>query len=128
MIHYKNYSLESIEGEIWVSVKGWEDFYLVSNKGRVKSCEKYIPHWRGGKKIMKSRILKQFVRKGYLNVNLCIDYNRICGKVHRMVCEAFHLNPSNLPVTNHKDLDKLNNNSTNVEWFHSRKEHSTRLG
>lgn len=102
--------------EEWRPVKNWEIFYEVSNYGRVRSITKMRPHWRGGQQISRGRILKQFIRKRYLNVNLCHDYNRLCANVHRLVCEAFHSNINNYPIINHKDLNTLNNHADNLEW------------
>ena len=102
--------------EEWRPVKNWELLYEVSNYGRVRSVTKMRPHWRGGKQISKGKVLKQFIRKRYLNVNLCHEYNRLCANVHRLVCEAFISNPNNLPVINHKDLNPLNNHVSNLEW------------
>lgn len=37
-------------------------------------------------------------------------------KIHRLVAEAFILNPNELPFINHKDEDKHNNCTDNLEW------------
>jgi hypothetical protein len=37
-------------------------------------------------------------------------------RVHRLVAVAFIPNPDNLPIINHKDENKLNNNADNLEW------------
>jgi len=36
--------------------------------------------------------------------------------VHRIVASIFLPNPNKLPCVNHKDLDKTNNNVSNLEW------------
>lgn len=37
--------------------------------------------------------------------------------VHRLVATAFLANPDDLPIVNHKDLNKGNNLLSNLEWI-----------
>ena len=86
--------------EEWKFINGAEQKYQVSNKGRVKSMRN-------------NKILKNSVgRRGYARVNL----NGRTRYVHRLVAEAFIPNPKNLPIINHKDENKANNNANNLEW------------
>lgn len=91
--------------EIWKNIAGFEG-YQVSNFGRVKSFY--------GKK---ERILKAGLRSnGYLNVILCKNGKMKCFLIHRLVANAFIDNPDNLPVINHIDENKQNNQVSNLEW------------
>lgn len=103
--------------EIWKSVLGYEGYYQVSNKGRVRSITHEANHSRTGKVIRTGKILAQHAdADGYLEVNLskCGEVKQF--RVHRLVCSAFLNNPNNLPVVNHKDLNKTNNCVENLEW------------
>ena len=53
---------------------------------------------------------------GYLNVTFCVNGIMTYHKAHRLVAEAFIPNPNELPIINHKDGDKTNNNDWNLEW------------
>ena len=101
-------SLEDFEGEIWKDVPDWENFYLVSNFGRVKS--KIRPKSRG-------IILKQQLNKdSYYTVHLSCPTHKKLVTVHRLVATAFLPNPDNLPSINHKDENKQNNCVWNIEF------------
>lgn len=68
-----------------------------------------------------NQILNGWIEKrGYRAVTLkdpssdTISYVR--RTVHRLMAETFIPNPDNLPVVNHKDGNKLNNELSNLEW------------
>lgn len=53
---------------------------------------------------------------GYLYVDLYKDGKRHRKYVHRLVAEAYLLNPYNLPLVNHIDGNTKNNYYKNLEW------------
>src|SRR5699024_2369537 len=106
MIHFE------IEGkalvEIWKPIKGYEDSYLVSTLGRIKSKPRLGT--RGG-------ILKElYSRWQYNRVNLYKGGEMKSFFIHRLVAKEFLPNPENKPQVNHKDGNKLNNALSNLEW------------
>ena len=110
-------SIESLDGEIWKDVKGWEGLYKISNYGRVKSCLRQVIQKSGKKRIYKEKIMKCFLTpRKYIRLSL--EYNGVKKKysVHRMVAEAFIDNPQNYTQINHKDENQSNNIADNLEW------------
>lgn len=92
------------EMEIFKDIQGYPN-YQISNLGRVWSKKRQI-YLKPNKN-----------QSGYLSV--CIT--AINGKqkrelIHRLVALAFIPNPNNYPCVNHKDEDKENNTTTNLEW------------
>ena len=53
---------------------------------------------------------------GYKYYRLSKNNQKKMYYAHRLVAEYFLDNPNNLPVVNHKDGNKLNNNVDNLEW------------
>ena len=103
--------------EIWKPVVGWEDQYMVSSLGRVKSLERVVKFGRATR-VIKEKILKQ-IKPGtceYFQVNLSKNGKQNWVLVHRLVATHFIPNPDNLPYVNHKDEDKDNNCAENLEW------------
>ena len=92
--------------------------YQVSNLGRVKHLEFTRPNLlTGGISTIKEKILKQRLTPfGYYTVLLSKNSKRKWHFVHRLVAQAFIPNPDNLPIINHKDENKLNNEVKNLEW------------
>ena len=108
--------------EIWKDIKGYEGLYQVSNLGRVKHLEFTRPNLlTGGVSTIKEKVLKQrLTLYGYYTVLLSKNGKKRWYFVHRLVAEAFIPNPDNLPFVNHKDENKVNNISSNLEWCTAR--------
>lgn len=97
--------------EIWKDIVGYEGLYMVSNLGNIKSLERITPH--GHRR--RERLL-YLIPCDYFMVDLCKNNKKTRKSVHRIVAVAFIPNPENKPYINHKDLNKMNNNVSNLEW------------
>tara|TARA_R110000851_G_C12687398_1_gene524540 strand:- start:30 stop:461 length:432 start_codon:yes stop_codon:yes gene_type:complete len=93
-----------------VDIEGFPG-YGVTRSGAVISiggvCGK-----RKGDRILSHKIDKD----GYSIVGLCNTEGRKHISVHRLVAMAYIGNPDNLPLVNHLDEDKSNNEYSNLEW------------
>lgn len=106
----------TIDDETWKDVCGYEGFYQISNKGRIRSCSR-TTEWRNTTRSVTSKILKQYLRKdGYMQVSLKMNEKKKTHKVHRLVAEAFLQNPSNKIDVDHIDGNTKNNNICNLRW------------
>lgn len=93
-----------INNVVWRPISGYEDLYLVSNKGQIFS-------------LISNKLLKQSnTTTGYKKVELTKQRRKRSLKVHRIVAKEFLENPLNMPIVNHLDGNPKNNNSTNLEW------------
>lgn len=85
-------------------ISGWEGLYEITNDGKVYSIKRGI----------------------YLKPRISMDgYKRVClynngftreYRIARLVAENFIENPNNLPQVNHKDFDRTNDVTDNLEW------------
>ena len=97
--------------EEWKDIQGYEGIYQISNLGRVKSLK------RKNNRCRSDKILKQYIGKtGYMQLRLCKGHETKLWKVHVLIAKAFIDNPDNLPIINHIDADKTNNDISNLEW------------
>lgn len=103
------------EIENWKPVAGYEDFYEVSDLGRIRAL---FESWNGRYKA--GRIIQPIQRPdGYLMVNLYYPGANQKGKtctVHKIVLDAFvGPRPKSL-VCRHLDGTRSNNATTNLKW------------
>lgn len=102
------------EKEIWLTVKGFEGFYEVSNKGRIRSVDRWLNNGhRSQGRIVYSHPNK---RNGHLQVMLHKNLKYKMMYVKRLVAEAFVDNPSGYTFTKIVDGDKTNCSAENIVW------------
>lgn len=109
------------EIETWLPIEGYEGLYEVSNLGRVKNMAKRKGTHPG-------KILSPWLNNtGYYQVELRKDNKPKYPKVSRLVAFAFLPIPTELLINyhgrlevNHKDMNRANDISTNLEWVTSR--------
>lgn len=102
--------------EIWKDIKGFEEYYQVSNYGNIKSLTRF-----DGIRERQGQEIKQSLKyNGYLQVGLRKNSERKFYSVHRLVAIHFIDNPENKPQVNHIDCNKQNNNINNLEWATSK--------
>lgn len=111
-----NLIVNSLPGELWKDVVGYEDKYEVSTFMRVRSKERICKANGSGKMTVKSRILSQHINGcGYWEVRFYDNNKRIGKRVHRIFTDAFYQNPDNKTFVNHKNLIKTDNIPCNLE-------------
>ncbi|MEE2855643.1 MAG: NUMOD4 domain-containing protein [Actinomycetota bacterium] len=80
------------DDERWLPINGWENYYEVSNHGRVRSLARTVTQ-RGGRRYrVRERILKpQQVRPGSDMAKVFLSYGGRghCKLIHLLVAEAF---------------------------------------
>jgi len=91
--------------EEWKDIEGFPG-YRISSCGRVYS-----------KKLMRClEIPESNSKDGYLRIGLWVNNERWTHAVHRLVALHFIPNPEMKPTVNHKDRNRHNNHSSNLEW------------
>lgn len=121
MSNRKNIPFNSLIGEIWLPVVGFEGLYSVSN------AERILSHGRSGMNgyTITEKILRPGKHSyGYPKYTLMKEGKFYYFSLHRIVATAFLPNPNNLPCINHIDNNPKNNKPENLEWCTWR--HNTR--
>lgn len=108
--------IDTKQEEIWRIYPEF-NFIEVSNLGRVRSKDRYVPSKNGGKRLAKGHLLKQYQeRGGYMRVKFKVNGETKSILVHRAVAICYIPNPDNLPEVNHIDNNRTNNTTSNLEW------------
>lgn len=113
---YKGVSV--LPEEEWRNVVGYEEAYMVSNLGRVKSKTREVVYPNGKRRVYFEQLLALTPDKdGYLAATLYRGGKMKCFRAHRLVAEAFiGPQPKDKPLINHKNGVKNDNRACNLEW------------
>lgn len=108
--------------EIWKPIFGFEEFYEVSNQGRIRSLARistFSNRWGGvNHRQVPGRLMPPAANTaGYLHITLRANTKDTTFLVHRLVAAAFIANPSGFKTVNHKNGRKSDNAAANLEWM-----------
>ena len=104
--------------EIWKCVTNYEGYYEVSSLGRLRSLDRYRRNKGGGLARVAGKMLKPNLNKdGYYTLHLHKRNARKGFLLSRLVAREFCDGYSPELQANHKDLNRINNTYTNLEWI-----------
>lgn len=102
--------------EIWKDIPTMEEYYQVSNIGRVRSLSRRVSTTFGVRST-KPMILKTCFSTLYPSVSICIQNRRKTRNIHQLMAMAFlnHNPKTSTLVINHIDGNPRNNTIENIE-------------
>lgn len=103
-------NLNNLKDEIWKVIIDYPE-YEISNKGRIK-----YPVRKGEKPYKKRITYGGGIGNGYKTFTVRNNEGKKRKGIHLLVAQEFINNPDNYNIVNHKDGDKKNNRSNNLEW------------
>ena len=92
--------------EEWKTIPGYDPDFIISTKGKV---------FRISKNTEVAQVLTGIPQYKYVNI-LTESGERVLRRVHNLMGRAFLENPENLPIVDHADRDKMNNDLSNLRW------------
>lgn len=112
----QNIYTEDLPGEVWIDVYGFDGYYEVSNKGRLRSIGREVPT-KGGFRWVKGRILSTPPStKGIRIGGMSVDGVLTTMPMSQIVYYSFHNGPpSNGNVVAHKNKNLSDDRLENLE-------------
>lgn len=106
------------EKEIWKDVVGCEGLYQVSNNGRVRSVDRYVPAKNNSRKHIDGKLLTQHYDKdGYCLVHIRKPQtNGKNARVHRLVALTFIPSVEGKDFIDHINGIRSDNRVENLRW------------
>lgn len=109
--------MDNSNNEIWKDIIGFEQYYQVSNLGRVRSKDRIVitpktSYFKKGRILIPSLDSKG----NYLFVGLHVNNKVKLIYIHRLVAQNFIPNPHNYKQVNHINENKKDNRADNLEW------------
>lgn len=97
--------------------KDYNEYLSVSSYGNVIAKDYYCFHKNRWGTITK-QLRKGGLIKPYTNTDGYLQFNYMNKRylIHILVAETFIPNPDKLPIVNHKDENRTNNHTENLEW------------
>lgn len=113
---------EDLEGEEWRGVIGYEDLYIISNMGRVRSLDRTYPFRGDFQRSNTGKLLTLTLSKtGYLVFNLARAGVYKTRQVHQLVSESFLNHFSNKKMhVDHINGVRTDNRLTNLQILSAR--------
>lgn len=100
--------------EKWKDIKNYEGFYQISDRGRVRSVDRYINSSKGIRFIPSKELKLTDNGNGYLIVGLWKYGKRKNYYIHRLVAQHFLNNWDENFVVDHIDYNRKNNKINNL--------------
>lgn len=137
---FKHLNIDSVEekpevqptisdsAEEWRNIPGYEGYYEVSNKGNVRSVDRTVVKSNGAVSLVHGKPTA-IARSGspYLSVTLYKDNKQSTKTVHKLVAQAFIINPEGLPEVDHIDNNPKNNCVENLRWVSAKENTAHRV-
>lgn len=109
--------MEPTRIETWKPIRGYEGYYEVSDRGRVRSLDRTITNSLGRRQSFRGCMMSFLTSStGYFTVGLKRDGSVKRFLVHRLVADAFCGSLRAGDVVRHLDGNKTNNHADNLAW------------